>query len=176
MKKTLAIFMVILLTLSLTACLGRSKVERYAKAGWEATGSAGASIDKIFVMHYTSRRCLSGEVLDTPMYSQMPSNGYAVLYYSMGSGFSDCYACFFDQDGKLALSFDYEENEKLFDLYYGSFSIYNTESGEKALEYLKNCNYISAMMNDAYDVAVEDKLEKDVWFSFSEETVEWITE
>ena len=172
MKKAFSILRCLLILLS--GCSRRTLIEGYAQNCWHQIGPVDADIDEIFVIRYTSRTELCDEVLDTPMYQKIPERGYAVLFHSYGSSFYDSYACFLDTEGKLAFSFDYEENHRLYEAYYEQFSIFDIGSGELAVEYLTNCNYIAGMINDADGEDYRGKLEKNVWYALSDDQIEWI--
>lgn len=173
MKKAFAILLCLLILLS--GCSRRTLIEGYAQNCWHQIGPADADIDEIFVIRYTSRTELCDDVLDTPMYQKIPERGYAVLFHSYGSpSFHDSYACFLDTEGKLAFCFDYEENHRLYEAYYEQFSIFDIGSGELAVEYLTNCNYIAGMINDADGEDYRGKLEKNVWYALSDDQIEWI--
>jgi len=149
----------------------------YAEACFEEIGS-GEQPDNVYVMEYTSRGELTDIVLGTEMYTDIPEWGYAILIHSYVSGdaFSESYACFLNSDGELEVFFDYEESEALFELHYGSFSPYDIESGELAVMYLENCNYISHMINYAGDYCEElgSEFEKNVWYSLNEDQIKRI--
>lgn len=177
MKKGMALLLLFAITVSLCACgLGRSKAERYAKEGWERVGERDIELDDVYVMQYTSRRNLSDEVLDTDMYFEIPETGYAVLYHSYAiPAFSDSYACFFNERGDIVFTFDYEEYDELYEEYYADFSLYNTKAGEKALEYLMDCNYISHMINYANDSEeYSGNMEKNVWYTLDEKQIKYV--
>jgi hypothetical protein len=176
MKRGVILVLLAALLLSLCGCgLLRSRAERCARDGWERAGEADVRLDEVYVMHYSSRRKLSDDVLDTPMYQKLPENGYAVLYHSRSRQFMDSYACFFDDGGKLVFTFDYEEYHDLYEEYYEDFSIYNIEAGEKAVEYLTNCNYISGMINDAADgKEFTSNMEKNIWYALSDAQIAWV--
>lgn len=168
MRKRLLGCLLCLLTIFFCACTPQSELLSCAWEGWDAVGEADIDLDEVYVIRYTSRRRLSDEVLDTSMYSQLPTSGYAVLYHSRGSTFMDSYACFFDTEEELVFSFDYEENHELYERYYASFSPYNVEAGEKALEYLKNCNYIAHMINNADPEDYTSRPEDNVWYELTD--------
>ena len=177
MKRVIACGLLMAMLLSLCGCsLLKPKIERYAKEGWEQIGDRDAEPEEIYVIQYTSRKKLSDEVLDTEMYDDIPERGYAVLYHSYARDpFSDSYACFFDDEGELEFVFDYEENDLLFEKYYEDFSIYNIGSGEKALEYITNCNYISGMINYASDGEdFTSNMEKNIWYALSDAQIAWV--
>lgn len=177
MKKGIALFLLLAVAVSLCACsLGRSKAERCAKEGWERIGEDDIELDQVYVMQYTSRRNLSDQVLDTDMYFQIPETGYAVLYHSYEiPAFSDSYACFFDTKGNVAFTFDYEEYDQLYEEYYADFSVYNIEAGEKAVEYLTDCNYISHMINYAgTGEEYSGSMEKNVWYAMDDKQIRYV--
>lgn len=164
-----------LLMIMLCSCGIVSEAERYVARCWDVIGTEELDVDKIYVMQYTSRLELTGEVLDTDMYLELPERGYVVLFHSYCSpAFYDSYACFFNQKGKLVYVFDYEENDRLFEKYYENFSNYNVKNGVIALEYISNCNYIAEMINDADDNEYKGKIRKNMWYSFSDKQIEKI--
>lgn len=173
MKKAIVVLLCLCMLL-LCGCSRQSLIEQSARACWDQIGPTDVDIDEIFVICYTSRLELCDEVLDTPMYQKIPERGYAVLFHSYGSSFYDSYACFLDTEGKLIFSFDYEENHRLYEAYYEQFSIFDISSGELAVEYLTNCNYIAGMINDADGEDYRGKLEKDIWYSLTEDQMEWV--
>lgn len=153
----------------------KSDVEKMVKRCWHEIGSEEISLDRIYVMRYSSRLELTGEVLETDMYQEIPSSGYAILFHSYGNpAFCDSYACFLDRDGELVFVFDYEENHLLYEVNYAQFSVSNIAAGERAVEYLTNCNYISGMINDASDEEYKGKMKQNTWYAFSDEQVEWV--
>lgn len=168
MRKRLIGCLLCMLTIFFCACTTQSVLLTCAREGWDTIGDADEGPDEVYVIRYSSRRNLSDEVLDTSMYDRLPTSGYAVLYHSYGSTFMDSYACFFDAEGELVLSFDYEENHELYERYYASFSPYNVEAGEKALEYLKNCNYIAHMINNADPEAYTDHPVDNIWYELTD--------
>ena len=174
MKKRL-ILIVCILALLLTGCqvldLLRSQPERTVKAGWETVGESGDDLTRVYFMRYSSPKNLALELRTSDLYEQIPSRGYAVLYDGR-HGFDDSYACFFDSDGHLEVTFDYEESSRLADIYYedGAYA--------KALHHLENCNFIGGMINDAHDVCVEGlpgNPEKNTWYRLSDSQLAWLT-
>lgn len=174
MRKRFLLIIAIVVTLALCACGASSEVQQYARSCWRAVGSDDVSLDRVSVMRYTSRLHLNGEVLDSPMYEEIPDRGYAILFRAYGDPHAGMYACFLDERGKLIFSFNYEENYKLYEKYYSKFSIHNIEAGEKAVEYLGNCNYIHSMFNDAAGDTLSGAPEKNVWYVLPEEQVDRI--
>lgn len=179
MRKITAMLLCVILLLSLSGCSAQGKMQRYAKACWEDVGSPGITPDEVYVMQYTSRSKLSDKVPETDIYEEIPSRGYAILFHSYrakaGEPFFDSFACFLNEDGRLVFSFDYEENHDLYEANYGGFSINNIQAGERALEYLQNCNYIANMINYAANCEpLELQMEKNIWYEFSEEQIEKI--
>lgn len=168
MRKGLVGCLLFLLTIFFYACTAQPVMLACAREGWQTVGEADLRLDEVYVIRYSSRRNLSDEVLDTGMYDRLPTSGYAVLYHSRGSTFMDSYACFFNTEGELEFSFDYEENHDLYERYYARFSPYNVEAGEKALEYLKNCNYIAHMINNADPEEYTSRPEDNVWYELTD--------
>lgn len=180
MRRIIALVLCIILTLSMTSCAALGKPVRYAGKCWDDIGSSAIEVDYIYFMEYTSRTYLSDDVLETSMYNDIPQRGYVVLFgssYSKEGAFMDSYACFLNTDGELEFYFDFEENYRLYEKHYANFSPHNVSAGEKALEYLMNCNYISGMINYAYDgKSLKSTHEKNVWYSLSELQVKQIVD
>ncbi len=171
MKKTV-VWILCLLTLFLSACGNRSVGLTYAEKCMERLDLDSSDVDEVYIMHYTSRTRLSDEVLDTDMYQEIPDSGYVVLLHSYGTpAFYDSYACFLNENGRIVFTFDYEENDRLFEKYYSNFSVSNVSAGERALEYLKNCNYISHMINNAGNAQLKGDMEKNVWYALSDKQI-----
>lgn len=171
MKKTAAIILC-LLTLFLSACGKQSVGLNCAEICMERLGLSSNGVDEVYIMHYTARTKLSDEVLDTSMYQKIPDSGYVVLLHSYTTpAFYDSYACFLNETGRIVFTFDYEENDRLYEKYYSSFSPSNVGAGETALEYLKNCNYISHMINQAGNTPLKGEMEKNVWYALSPEQI-----
>ena len=180
MKKAIIWLVCIFLLFTFCACGAQNDAQRYAKKCWDLIGSNSIEVDKIYFMKYTSRAHLSDEVLDTSMYEELPKQGYVILFHSFnapyGKRFWDSYACFLDANGNIVFTFDYEENDKLYEKYYSQFSPTNISAGEKALVYLKNCVYISGMINDANSGEdLQGTIEKNTWYSFSNKQIERAT-
>lgn len=181
MKRTVAILLCVLMALSLCACGASGRAMRYIAECWEDIDRVGIDVDEIYFMEYTSRSHLSDEVTEASVYDDIPRKGYAVLFHSYnaegGGAFMDSYAFFLDDEGDLELCFDYEENELLYERYFERFSPYDLASGEKALEYLTSCNYISGMINYAHDGdPMKGALEKNVWYVLSDKQIEKIVD
>ena len=183
MRRILPLFACLALLFSLCACgksenTGNNKLLRYVEECWEDAGSGDAP-EEVYIIRYTSRRNLSGEVLDTDMYEKLPEQGYAILFHThvAGDPFSASYACFLDKDGDLVFSFDYKESHDLYEKYYSQFSIYNTVAGEKAIMYLSNCNYIAHMINHANDHCekLKSTISKNTWYSLSDAQIRRIS-
>lgn len=174
MKRFAVLLLCILLAFSLCACKTSSKPMQYARKSWNAIGSAGMEVDEIYFMEYTSRTHLSDDVLETELYDQLPQRGYAILFDTTFPN-KERYACFFNDRGELVLTFDYAENYRLYEKHYDNFSIYNIGSGEKAVEYLSNCNYISGMILFAHDGQdLSGTCEKNIWYRLSDKQVKSI--
>ena len=178
MKKFLTALICIALMLSLCACGESSRVLKYAEDCLEGI-EMNSRLQEVYVMKYTSRKALADTVLDTDMYMEIPERGYAVIYHAYVTGgepFSDTYAFFLRENGRVALPFDYEESNDLYKKYYSQFSPYNIAAGEMALMHLSNCNYISGMVNYAgeSDEELKAKLEPNVWYSLSEKQIKKI--
>ena len=180
MKRLIAVLLCIVLVLCLSACsFLRPKLMSNAQTAWEAVDSGNVDSECVYVMQYTSRSQLTSENQDAPLYSEIPSRGYVVLFHTYTfPAFHESYACFLDEDGEVELTFDYEESYELHEYYYSQFSLFNIQAGEIALEYISNCNFISSMINSAHDVCEELKFpgrhKKNVWYLLSENQIEWV--
>ena len=176
MKRWLALFLAALMLLPLCACGGQKDVCKEARTCWRTVGSDEISLERVYVIQYTSRLHLTGDVLDNPMYQEIPERGTAILFHAhrTKNPFHDSYACFLDERGKLVFTFDYEENYKLYEKHYENFSRYNVAAGEKAVEYLENCNYIAGMINDADGEPLGGKMAKNTWYELSDQQREWV--
>ena len=171
MKKAV-VWIFCLLTLFLSACSSQSVGLTYAENCLDRLGLDSDDVDEVYIMHYTSRMRLGDDVLDVPMYQEIPDSGYVVLLHSYCSpAFYDSYACFLNENGKIVFTFDYEENDKLFEKYYSKFSPSNVSAGEKALEYLENCNFIAHMINSAGENQLKDKMEKNLWYALTDKQI-----
>ena len=175
MKRFTAVVLLLTLLISLCGCGEQNTVLGYVRVCAQGLESSWKN-PEVYVMKYTSRRALSDEVLDTELYDEIPTRGYAILFHSYVSGdpFADSYGFFLDMDGNIQCTIDYEESDKLFDKYYSSFSPYNTAAGEMAVMHLKNCNYLSGMINYAGEHCEEltSKLQENVWYSLSEKLID----
>ena len=176
MKKTFLAF-VCMVMLLFSGCGKSYDVQYYVKECWEKISSADELVDIVCVNKYTSRLNITGEVSDSPMYSKIPERGYAVVFHRILAEevLWGTYACFLDEDGKVICSYSYEEQDKLFDMYYSQYSIYNIEAGERALEHIGNCNFISTMLKHGRKgELLQGEPENNVWYSLSEEDMDWI--
>ena len=176
MKKTFLAF-VCMVMLLLSACSKSYDVPYYVKVCWNEISSADDLFDIVCVNKYTSRLNITGEVSDSPMYSEIPERGYAVVFYRIHAEepFWGSYACFLNEEGELICSYSYEEQDKLFDMYYSKYSIYNIEAGERALEHIGNCNFITTMVNcGRKGEFLQGEPDNNLWYSLSEEDMDWI--
>ena len=168
MKKVFNLFLCVVLFVGLSGCGKEQTILRYTEQCLNGI-EVDSNFQQVYVMEYTLKKELADQVLTTDMYDSIPGQGIAVLYHPISSGHGD-YVFFFDSNGKLVFSFDYEESYALYEENYRKFSPNNIRSGEIALMHLENCNYISGMRRYAHDSCEElkSKVEKNTWYELND--------
>ena len=158
-----------------------SDEEKMIRNAWQQIGPYSTPSD-VYMMRYTSREHLSDEELETSMYYQLPSSGYAVIYAAPDdmAGFNGQHTVFLNDEGEVLFHFDYSRQYQLYaavPIY--SVSIYNTEPLDRATRYLTECNYFAGMKNHAYRISYQHRGERlcgeaNVWYMLDEEKLPWV--
>lgn len=177
MKKVIAkskvILLLMLVAMMLTACGQSSKYVSLAQKAAEVVGE-GLDYDYVLGIKYTKKSVLNpnANLEYVNIYDEIPGSGYVFLFDTIkGKAFDNYVACFLNSDGDVKYSFSYADTHASYERFMSRFSVYDLDSGEKALSYLSDCNYMSGMLNYARDEVDEnggENHDNNSWFTFSE--------
>lgn len=172
MKRIVIFLLCLSLSLSLCACAGQNPALEYAAECWEEMDANQDEMYKIYIMEYTSKAQLGGEMESVSFWGDIPQRGYVVIFYDIW----EKYVGFLSDDGDVELLFDYQENRELSEELWRKFTGYNDLwSGERSNQILHDCNCVSDLINDAYESdenPLGGKLEENVWYSLSQRQIE----
>jgi hypothetical protein len=170
MKRFAALLLCIALIVTLSACGMKNDALQYVKECWKEIDCDEGDGYAAYIMKYTSREYLNDDVLETPMYDDIPKRGYAIVMKVYPS--SNLFVGFFTDNGELVLLFDHKDNEKLSEECWRRFTRFDDfQAAEKHFEISHNCNYIYRIWLDAMtceENVPRGALEENIWYCLSE--------